>query len=215
MNSIVAATLGAILGIFAVVRFAPAADFFTMGEVFAIAFLAMFVPGMIIGTTDLLSPIGLPIRITTAGWQNALNPRIATHIAIVCKEHDLFYFMEMALPKIREADCNEYEHGILGDHVVFAAMPFAADDLSMQNQANNFLLESHRIGIKYGTEELFKFWDIPVHPDKKKLICSELSRNMCRQLNIPYPKEWDTLVSPYDEQKFYTSENKLINIGKL
>jgi hypothetical protein len=173
-----------------------------------------FVPGMIIGTTNIFSPVGLPIRITTAGLHNAFNPRIATHIAIVCKEHDLYYFMEMKLPKIHQSDCNEYEHGIFGDHVVFAALPFPADDYYMQELANKFLLESHRIGIKYDIKELFKFWDMPVHNDKRKLICSDLSRNMCQYIGVSYPEEWDTLVSPYDEQKFYTKENKLVDIRK-
>lgn len=174
-----------------------------------------FVPGTIIGTSNILSPIGLPIRITTAGWKNAFNPNIATHIAIICKEHDLYYFMEMLLPKIRQSDCNEYEHGAFGDHVVFAALPFAADDYDSQEKANKFLLQCHRIGIKYGTEELFRFWDIPLPDDKNRLICSELARNMLGYIGISYPKEWDNLVSPYDEQKFFTKENKLINIGQV
>lgn len=169
---------------------------------------------MIIGTTDITSLIGLPIRITTAGWRNAFNPNIATHIAIVCKEHDLFYFMEMLLPKIHQTDCNTYENGIFGDHVVFSALPFAVDDYDAQEKANKFLLQSHRIGIKYGTEELFKFWDIPVPADKNKLICSELARNMLNYIGVPYPEKWDILVSPYDEQLFYTNEKKLIDIKK-
>jgi hypothetical protein len=170
-------------------------------------------PGMIIGTTD-MSPFAITTRITNAGIKNAFNPNVCTHIAIVCKEHDLFYLMEMALPKIREADCHKYEHGQFGNHIVFAAMPFDIDDYTLQEKANDFLLESHRIGVKYDIKELFKFWGFHTYNDKKKLICSDLARNMMWQLNIKYPLEWDSIVSPWDEQVYFTHTEKLVDIFK-
>ena len=169
-------------------------------------------PGMILGVTS-MSPFAITTRITTAGMHNAFNLKIATHIAIVCQEHGLYYIMEMATPKIRERDINEYDSGCLwSNRIVFAAYPFQPWDIVSQKDANDFLLESHRIGVQYNIEELFEFWGIDLPEDHSKIICSDLARNMMRVLKLPYPIEWDKKVSPWDIQKFFIKSNELIDI---
>jgi hypothetical protein len=172
-------------------------------------------PGMIVGTTDTLSAFGILTRSTEAGIKNAMNSNIASHIALIVKEHDLLYVVEMALPKIRQGDLNEYEHSNLGDHAVFVANPFGFDyqtNYDLQDKVNKWILKCHTIGIKYNLEELFRFWDIPLHDSTKKLICSELARNMMETFKLPVPKEWDNLCNPYDIQK-YVTENKMLVEG--
>jgi hypothetical protein len=172
-----------------------------------------FYPGLVLGTTD-MSPIAMAIRATTAGIQNIFNPNISTHVLAVVKEHDLLYGIEMAPPRIREIDLNKYEHGPLLNHIVFAAHFIEWDDYKTQDKVNEWLLESHTKGIKYDIIELFKFWDDDIPDDPKKLICSDLIRNMMKFINIKIPIEWNKLCDPYDIQRYSTNNNKLIKWWK-
>lgn len=172
-------------------------------------------PGMIMGTTDTFTTFGAITRATEAGVKNAMNPNIASHIALIVKEHDLLYVVEMALPKIRQGDLNEYEHNNFGNHAVFVANPFGSDyvtNYDLQDQVNKWILRCHMIGIKYNLEELFRFWDVPFHDNSQKLICSELARNMMDNFKLPFPKEWNDLCDPYDIQR-YVTENKMLVEG--
>ena len=179
----------------------------------------VLLPGYIVGATDTLSSFGVITRITETGdIRNAFNPDISSHIFLIVKEHDLLYGIEMALPKIRQCDLNEYEHGNLGDHAVFMANPFGEsyiDNYDLQDEVNNWILKCHALGIQYGLEELLKFWDIPVHTDPKKLICSDLARNMLKFFKVPYPSVWDTKDSPYDHQKYFTEKKMLVPNWKV
>lgn len=178
-------------------------------------------PGYIVGTTNLLTSFGSVIRATEAGVKNIMNPNISSHVFLIVKEHDLLYGVEMAVPKIRMCDLNKYEHGKFGNHAVFVANPFKIIDPEydynyyMQENVNKWILKCHTIGIKYDIEELFKFWDIPVHGSGKKLICSELIRNMLRKFNITYPVWWDDKVSPLDIQKWARNENLFVSDWKI
>jgi hypothetical protein len=170
-------------------------------------------PGVVLGTTD-MSPLGMIIRATTAGVQNTFNPNIATHVLAVVKEHDLLYGMEMAEPKIREVDLTEYEHSDFGNHVVFAANFIKWDDYKTQEKANAWLLKSHTLGIKYDFIELFRFWDAEIPDDPKKLICSDLIRNMMKYIGINIPIQWLQLCDPYDIQKYAENNSQLIKWWK-
>lgn len=154
-------------------------------------------PGYIIGTTMTIHPMAMITKITTAGMKNIFNPNIATHCLAVCQEHDLLYGMEMTYPKIRQVDLCDYEHCRAGNHIVFIAK---IPDIFCE-KANNFLLESHRRGIKYDIAGLLEFWGL-TNDNKKKLYCSELIRQMFKYIPLYYPKEWDEKVSPYAVQNF-------------
>lgn len=169
------------------------------------------VPGTIFGSTKLFGAAGSIIRATTAGLKNTFNPWIATHIFIAVQEHGLLYGIGMEFPRIRIVDLCDYENGILGEHLVFAAVPRELkENRELQEKANWWLLESHRRRVKYDLKELLLFWKITVRDDPEKLICSDLARNMLRFLNIPYPNDWNTKVDPYDHQKYFTNTSQLI-----
>lgn len=174
-------------------------------------------PGMIVGTTDTFTTFGALTRATEAGIKNAMNTNISSHIALIVKEHSLLYLVEMALPKIHEVDLNKYEHGDFGNHAVFCANPFGQDyiyNYDLQEKVNNWILQCHTIGIKYDIKELFLFWDVPVHNDPKKLICSDLARNMMDTFKLPVPKEWDKKCNPYDIQKYMTDKKMMVESWK-
>lgn len=160
------------------------------------------VPGMVIGTTCLTSPLAAIIRFTTAGPRYVFSRLAASHIVIVVREHDLYYGMEMTWPKIRQIDLCDIDK-----YVVFYTADRTLTNYRMQDQCNEWLLKSHYIGVKYDWKELFKFWDMPVYDDPKRLICSDLYREMCRCNKIPYPKKWNTKVSPWDIQKYYVRQS--------
>jgi hypothetical protein len=178
-------------------------------------------PGFIVGTTDTFTTFGAITRATEAGIKNIMNPNISSHIFLIVKEHDLIFGVEMVLPKIRMCDLNKYEYGKLGNHAVFVANPFRLIDYryeynyTMQESVNAWILKCHTIGIKYDIKELFKFWDLPVHDNKQKLICSELARNMLHQFEISYPPSWVEKVSPYDIQKWACNENLFVSDWKI
>jgi hypothetical protein len=155
-------------------------------------------PGMVIGTTNLFSPLAAIIRATTAGIKNIFNKKISSHIVIVCEEHDLLYGMEMAWPKIRQIDLNDIEK-----HIVFIAKDSALVDEDLQWKCNHWLLTSHYIGVRYDWKELFRFWNIQTYDDKKKWICSDLYREMLKYNGMNYPKEWNNKCDPYDIQRYY------------
>ena len=153
-------------------------------------------PGYIIGTTMTVHPMAMITKITTAGIKNIFNPNISTHCLAVCSSHGLLYGVEMAWPIIRMVGLNEYEHGTLGNHIVFVAK--IPDDYT--DAANLFLKESHFYGIKYDILGLLEFWGL-AQDSKKKLYCSELIREMNKKIGLPYPEVWDEKVSPLDLQR--------------
>lgn len=154
-------------------------------------------PGYIIGTTMTIHPMAMITKITTAGIKNIFNPNIATHCLAVTQEHGLNYGVEMAWPKIRQIDLNNFEHCSMGNHIVFvASIPDGLCDF-----ANEFLLESHRRAIKYDIKGLLEFWEL-AKDEKKKLYCSELIREEMKMLELLYPVEWNEKVSPIQIQLF-------------
>ena len=148
-------------------------------------------PGMCIGVTKLISPLGAIIRATTAGFINTFNPQIASHIVCVAESKGLLYGVEMNYPKIRRVDLNDL------DPVVFVGYHPDLD----QSEANDWLWESHARRIKYGILEVLEFWGLPTD-QPKRMICSELYKEMLKAQGLIYPKEWDVKVSPYDIQKY-------------
>lgn len=160
-------------------------------------------PGMLIGTTNLIHPISLIVRGTTAGLKNAFNSKIASHVLVVCETHDVLYGMEMAWPKIRRVDLKDYTKW--PERIVFIAEHLDVNPA----RANEFLWESYSLRIRYGLFELLEFWGLPTdQPDK--MICSELYREMLKDQGISFPSKWDEKVSPYDEQKWNGHKVKIL-----
>ena len=176
-------------------------------------------PGFIVGTTSTFTLFGAITRMTERkSLTNVFDPNTASHIFLITREHDLLNGVEMAIPTIRQCDLNEYEHGNCGNHAVFVANPFGDtyyENYSLQEEVNFWILKCHTIGIKYDWKELMKFWDMPVYDDPKKLICSDLARNMLKTFKVPYPSVWDTKDSPYDHQKYFTEKKMLVPNWKV
>lgn len=158
-------------------------------------------PGIVIGTTS-MSPLAMAIRTTTTGIKNIFNLDISTHVMIVCKDHDLFYGMEMNWPKIRNIDLNKI------GHISFIGGNINKDNYELQDKCNDWLWKSHSIGIRYDIKELFKFWGLPVYDDPKKYVCSDLVREMYKCNSISYPDKWNDKCSPYHIQKYVKIINK-------
>jgi hypothetical protein len=175
-------------------------------------------PGDIIGSTgSIFDPVSCLIRGTTAGIDHALDPTIASHVFVVCKEHDLLYGMSMDLNGLSQDDLNTWEHGVFGDHIVFVARPFEWDNYALQDKINQWLLKSHEIGIKYDVLELLRWWGLPVYDDPKKIVCGDFTRIMLQTFGLAHPKEWDVdfrKSDPWDQQAYFTNAKKLINWWK-
>jgi hypothetical protein len=160
-------------------------------------------PGDIIGTTNTFSALGLLARSTNAGFQRILDPSVASHVGVVCQEHDLLYIMEMTGKGISQNDLNQYEHGPFGNHIVFVARPLRFGDVDGDvDKMNQWLLESHMRHVKYDWRGLCEFWGI-CNDDRRRWICSELVREMLRACNVWYPHAWEVKASPFDVQEYF------------
>jgi hypothetical protein len=161
--------------------------------------------GDIVGTTS-LSALSIGIKIRTWGWRKAFAQDRSSHIATVVSEHTLFYFMEMLAQGIHETDVNEYDHSAPRQHIAFVGRHRAFESEATQKTYNDFMLELHARGIKYGYEDLANFIleKIGIHlKDKQEtLICSELPRAGFKYCGIPYPSAWDKDCSPADWQQW-------------
>jgi hypothetical protein len=162
-------------------------------------------PGDIVGITD-LSWFACVERTTINGLGNVFNQMLSTHIAVVCdRGSGLLYFCEMMYPTIQMNNLQEYDHLKPMEHITFVGRhPALAADGGKRMACNDFLIESHAHLVKYDLLELLKFWDMPVPDDPKKIICSDLPRNMLRAVGLPYPMAWDVKCSPYDWQVWNT-----------
>lgn len=187
-------------------------------------------PGMIVGTTDTLHPMGIVTRATEVtqsvdsvlqGLSNALNPDVASHIFCIVEEHELLYGVGMKWPKVSMEDICDYQHGPLGNHIVFVADPVPravkysplihdeVDEEELRIRLNKWLLECHKRSIKYDLDGLLAFWHI-AKDDPRKLICSELAREMLYWHNMYFPSSWMIKVSPFDIQRHYTDTAQLV-----
>jgi hypothetical protein len=156
--------------------------------------------GDVIGTADTLHAMSCVTRLTCGGLRGLFSTRVSSHIVVACESHGLMYGMEMGHEKIRMVDLREYEHGRMGNHIVFVGRHIDLP-VGLENAVEKWLHRSHELAIKYDHLELLKFLDIPVKDCDHTWICSDLPREMFRHFQLQYPARFNSRVSPYDWQR--------------
>ena len=156
--------------------------------------------GDVIGTADTLHAMSCVTRLTCGGLRGLFSVGVSSHCLVACESGGLMYGMEMGPEKIRMVDLREYEHGRMGNHIVFVGRHV---DMTAElgRLAAWWLHDSHAKAIKYDFVELLKFWNVPVKDSKRRWICSDLPREMFRALSLRYDPAFETRVSPYDWQR--------------
>jgi len=151
--------------------------------------------GDIVGTTS-LAPWTMAIKGKTWGWRYIFSQTKSSHIATVCGEHRLFYFMEMLGKGIHQTDIHDYDNRAPKSHVCFVGRHKAFDDPVIREKYNEFMLDLHERRVKYGWDDIENHilvkLGIQIHDKEDTLICNELPKVGFAWCKIPYPKEWDS-----------------------
>jgi len=172
--------------------------------------------GDIVGTTS-LAPWTWFIKGKTWGWTSIFSQGKCNHIATVCGEHRLVYFMEMIGRGIHQTDIHDYDNRIPMSHVCFVGRHKAFDDPNVREKYNDYMLTLHEHRVKYGWDDIknhiFNTIGIHIRDKEETLICNELPRVGFAYCGIPYPKEWDSArFAPIDWQIW--KDSNYINITK-
>lgn len=172
-------------------------------------------PGCIIGVSDTLNPLSEVIQFSETWNKDFLSKHVATHIQIATVKNDLVKLVEMDIKGIRINEASEDKEGLLGDwgnHVVFVGSWIAPDDYDAQDKAVKLLDSYLKAGYKYALPELFTWWGFNYHECPQEKICSTLERQFCKDMGFPHSD--NQFYSPWEVQKFYFQNKKLIYPNK-
>lgn len=102
------------------------------------------------------------------------------------------------------SELSGYVNTQMRPHFVYVGRHPAFNDKTRRDKVNDFMLDTHAKGVKYGFEDILRFlpglsW---VKDKPSTLICSEWTREILRVAEIKYPSKWDDDVSPKDLQEW-------------
>jgi hypothetical protein len=154
-------------------------------------------PGDIIGVENTFAPFDMTEKCTIRGGKYIFDNMTSCHITVAAdKGKGVMCGIAMNWPHIQEENLEQYNHGKNGKHIVFIGRHPLIDF----QEANDFLWTSLSKRINYDLWELLSFWGYDEWDSCRKLICSDLPREMLKKQMIHYPAEWDKKVSPWGWQ---------------
>jgi hypothetical protein len=168
--------------------------------------------GDILGITSMWPP-SATIRHRTWPGRSPFDMGCATHVAVVCdRGGGLFYAAGMLPGGLKLKELHDYDRGpgSWGDHVCcvrrMKELQFdVVDSVAKRDSLNEWLIKMHSFGVRYGFEELFRFYWPQIKDDPYELICSQMVVQAMLYLMVRMPEEWKAkgaLVSPADIQRW-------------
>jgi len=149
--------------------------------------------GDVVITTD-ASPLAEIIRWKTWGRQSVFDLRKGTHAGMICdRGGGLFYVSEMLAGGLSMTELQTYDHGAgswfphwcrVGRHPLL-------DGEGKRENLNDYMIQMHSFGVKYGYEQLLKFMDSKIPDNPYTLICSQYIALAFQFIDIPLPDEWN------------------------
>lgn len=162
--------------------------------------------GDVFVSTD-LSPFADITRIRTWGWPAVVDLTKGTHTGVIVdRGGGLFYACEMGMGGLQMGELHKYDHAAKSprNHFTRVMRHKLFDDPQVRQQANQYMIQQHAFGIKYGFKELLEYLFPKVHDDYPyKLICSQWAAQVWKTAGVQLtfkemvaPKDWQCYQSP-------------------